>query len=226
MVVLEEAAEPLAADDFAAGLADRVIRLDDLVFEPLVISLGVIVADELADGVTEHLLTEEDHPVQTLFLDRPYPALGEGIQVGTSGRQTDWLDTGGFQDGPKLLGEFGVPVHEQVGFAFQESILAVGEVAGDLLHPSGIEGSRDAGDLHAARSDFDHEEDIKRDQAAKRPDLGREEIARGHRLGSRCCCWRFIQPARQASTRCTGDKEDMAWKKTEISILTAAGKRP
>ena len=74
VIVLEQSAEAFAANNLTGGLADRIIGLDDLVVEPLMFALGMKMGHEVCHRVPEHLLAEEDHPVQTLFLDRPYPA--------------------------------------------------------------------------------------------------------------------------------------------------------
>ena len=53
MVVSQHAAEPFAAGDLAVLFAHVVFRHDELVVEPLVISLLVIMLDELRDCVTQ-----------------------------------------------------------------------------------------------------------------------------------------------------------------------------
>jgi len=53
MVVSQQTTESLAAFDRACDLADFFARGNDLVFEPLVISLGVIVLQELVDGTSQ-----------------------------------------------------------------------------------------------------------------------------------------------------------------------------
>ena len=66
MVVSQQAAEALTALDVTAVEANFFIRLDDLVAKALVISFLVKMKKELANGATEHVLTEEDHSRQTL----------------------------------------------------------------------------------------------------------------------------------------------------------------
>ena len=45
IVVPQHAGEPLAAFDLARELSDFISRIDDLVFESLVVALGVIVVE-------------------------------------------------------------------------------------------------------------------------------------------------------------------------------------
>ena len=93
---------------------------------------------EVCHGMPEHLLPEEDHFFQALGFDRSYPAFRVGIEIWTLWRQADRFDARCFQDLTELCGEFSVPIHDQVRLPFQESVLAVGQVAGDLLYPGGI----------------------------------------------------------------------------------------
>ena len=58
---------------------------NELVVEPLVVPLPVIVSHVSRDGSAERSLSEQDQPVQTLALDREYESLGEGVQVGGLG---------------------------------------------------------------------------------------------------------------------------------------------
>ena len=53
VVVPQHATEPFSAEDLGFATADFVSRLDDLVVEPLVISFGMIMEDEFANGVSQ-----------------------------------------------------------------------------------------------------------------------------------------------------------------------------
>ena len=46
------------------------------------ISLAMIVRDELRDYVSEVPFTDWNDAIETLFLDRPYESLGVGVRVG------------------------------------------------------------------------------------------------------------------------------------------------
>ena len=46
------------------------------------VALSVIMMDELSDGTAQRLLTEEDHPLQALALDRQNKPGSTRIRVG------------------------------------------------------------------------------------------------------------------------------------------------
>jgi hypothetical protein len=56
MVVVQQFAEPIAAFKLATRLADFGAGLDEAVVEPLMVSLRMVVLDELMGGVAERLL--------------------------------------------------------------------------------------------------------------------------------------------------------------------------
>lgn len=85
MVVLEQAAESLAADEFAVRFSHGIVRVDDAVVESLMVPLRVVTGDVLAHGVAEHGRAEEDQAVQALILDRADEAFGIGIEIGAAG---------------------------------------------------------------------------------------------------------------------------------------------
>ena len=91
VVVLQQATEPLTRQD--AAVADDLSRHrhDQLIAQALMVALVMIMLDELADGSPERLFTDENHPVQAGFLDRPYEALRVRIEIRGTGRQADHL---------------------------------------------------------------------------------------------------------------------------------------
>jgi len=68
MVVAEHPAESLTAAHAPDGLGRAGQGRDDRVAESLVIPLGVVVRDVLANRTSQGVLTEEDHPVEALRL--------------------------------------------------------------------------------------------------------------------------------------------------------------
>ena len=81
MVVPQQTAESLVALDLTILPANFITRRDDLVVESLVISLSVIMFQELADGGAKHLLAEEYHFQETLFLDTSHEPFDVRSQV-------------------------------------------------------------------------------------------------------------------------------------------------
>ena len=69
VVVVEHPAEALAPLNGVMGWGSDGCGLQESIFEPLMIALGVIVRDEMPDRVLKRGVSEEDHPAQTLFFD-------------------------------------------------------------------------------------------------------------------------------------------------------------
>src|SRR5712691_8785803 len=82
VIVLQQATEPLTRQN--AAVADDLggHRHDQLIAQALMVAFAMIVLDELADGSPERPFTDENHPVQAGFLDRPYEALR--VRIGVS----------------------------------------------------------------------------------------------------------------------------------------------
>jgi len=82
MVEAQHSAESLYALDGVRHRFGTIIGLDQSIIEPLMIPLPVIVGGVLASGLSQRSFAEEDHPIETLILDRPDESLGVGVQVG------------------------------------------------------------------------------------------------------------------------------------------------
>lgn len=145
VVILAHAAEALAALNRARRSSNLLARVDELVLKPLMVALGVVVSQILADGVPQGTFAEEDHPVQALFLDRAHEPLQMGVQVRRARREQCRLDAGLLQLGLILGGELRVAIQQQIARAVQKAVFAVGEIAGNLLDPGIIGTGRDAG---------------------------------------------------------------------------------
>ena len=63
--------------------------------DALVRSLPVVVLDILIDDKPQPPLAEDDHPIETLLLDRSDETLRVRVQVRAPGRQPDRADVGG-----------------------------------------------------------------------------------------------------------------------------------
>src|SRR5438034_4237826 len=88
-VVSQQPAQPLAATHVGApGTAD--LWCDQLVAEPLMVPLPMVVRHELVDGAEQPTFPEEDQAVETLRPDRAQEALRVGVGIGRlDGRQHD-----------------------------------------------------------------------------------------------------------------------------------------
>ena len=65
VVVPQHAAEPFAADDFTVGSTDFVARIDQFIAEPLMVSFAVKMCEEFIDGLSQRVLAEEYHNLDT-----------------------------------------------------------------------------------------------------------------------------------------------------------------
>ena len=67
------------ATDWPTAIGDSGIRHDEHVADAPVISLAVIMCDELPDGGSECLFTEQNHPVQAALLNTPDEPFGVAV---------------------------------------------------------------------------------------------------------------------------------------------------
>ena len=63
MIVPQQSAKTLTTPDLTIFLPDRVLWPDQFIAETLVVSLSMIMDDELLNGTSQLLLAEEDHLV-------------------------------------------------------------------------------------------------------------------------------------------------------------------
>jgi hypothetical protein len=86
----EQAAEPRPAGDRAC--ADRrCLGRDELVAQTLVRPLLMIMLDKRSYGSPKVRFAEWHDPLQALGLGGPHKPLGKRVQIGTPGRQDQWL---------------------------------------------------------------------------------------------------------------------------------------
>jgi len=126
----------LASD--AAHFGQKLRGFDELVLDPLMIAPLAIVTDENRDGCPEVFLTQDDQPIQTLFLDRAHKPFSEGVALRNAGRANHNLHAGGRERFPKGIALFGIPVNDQVRFAQCETVPCVHELTRHLSHPLGV----------------------------------------------------------------------------------------
>jgi hypothetical protein len=86
MVIVQHATQASASPGWSHG--PNMLRLwkDQPIPQPLVIALGVIVGDEVANCCAQRLLVKQDHALQTRFLNDSHESLGMCIQIRRSWR--------------------------------------------------------------------------------------------------------------------------------------------
>ena len=84
VVVVQQPAETFPPMHFA--FAARMLRLgtDQRIVQPLVVALAMVMRHEFSSRFPHRALTEQDHPLQTRFLDRPYKPFRVRVQIGTA----------------------------------------------------------------------------------------------------------------------------------------------
>jgi hypothetical protein len=86
---------------------------DQLVAESLMVPLAMIVRHKLIDDVAQTSLAEENHPIETLFADRPYEPLRVGIGIRRLNRRLHDAHASVFDDAPESVRPLRVPVTDQ-----------------------------------------------------------------------------------------------------------------
>jgi len=81
VVVIQHAAQALAALNLACVAEMASFWTDELVRQTLVIAFTVIMRDEVLDGCPQRLLAEEDHAIQAGLPDAAHKSLRVGVQV-------------------------------------------------------------------------------------------------------------------------------------------------
>ena len=113
--------------------ADAFFRFEQRVPKPLMVALSVIMMDELSDGTAQRLLTEEDHPLQALALERQNKPFDISVQIRLTVRQPNDVRSGVLEQIAKLRGELLVAVQDEESLAAQKAVEWVGEIPTDLV---------------------------------------------------------------------------------------------
>lgn len=124
-------------------------------------SLVVKVVDVFSESQSQASVVQEPAPADHLGFDRPDPALGEGVAVGTAGRDLDRLDAGILEDALPGIAEISISIVDQVAAAdlLQPPTLG-GRFSSDLRHIGLVGMPGDAQDLDLPGSQVDAEEDV------------------------------------------------------------------
>ena len=93
MIVAQEPAQSFATPHRPLAVAVRASRKQQDVALPVVVPLGMEMADIAVQRPPQRALTEQDHLGQAFLLDRPDPALRVGIHVGLRAGSANGLTT-------------------------------------------------------------------------------------------------------------------------------------
>ena len=164
------------------------------------VALSVIMMDELSDGTAQRWLTEEDHPLQALALDRQNKPFDVSVQIRRTVRQPNDVRSGVLEQIAKLRGELLVAVHDEESLAAQKAVEWVGEIPTDLHHERAIRPRSDSGNVHFSRRQLDDDEHIVGHEPANCGDLDGEEVGRRNGFpmgGEKRAPWRSLTSLRR-----------------------------
>ena len=131
--------------------ADAFFRFEQRVPQPLMGAFSMIMMGELGDGPAQRWLTEEDHPIQALALDRQNKPFDISVQIRRTVRQPNDICSGVLKQVAKLRGELLVAVQNEQALAAQKAVQRVGEIPTDLHHERAVRPGSDSGNVHFSR---------------------------------------------------------------------------
>src|SRR5580698_726130 len=140
------------------------------------VALDVVVLHELVHDGAQMTLAERNDVPKALVLDRANEPLGVGVEVRAPRRQAQQLYARALQQSPEVRRIERIAIDDQVPEARQRARRGVGEVAGELRHPSPVGRAGDAGDVNASRLEVDDEQHEIPYEAPTREHLHAEEI--------------------------------------------------
>ena len=142
----------------------------------LVIALKVVMLCVFLHGFPKVALAQRDDLGQTLGFDGTNESLRVSIQIGASHRQLHCLHAGGLEKLPERPCEQRIAIVDEVESSVQESIISIGEIARNLLHPFSVRLRGNPGNLNPASLEVDDEKHEIPDQACRREHLDVEEV--------------------------------------------------
>src|SRR5438094_2856256 len=137
VVVPQKPAQPLAATNVSAIARERFWR-DQVVPEPLMIPLSMVVGHELVEDTDQAPFPEENQAVETLLANRAHEPFRVGVGVRRLDGREDDANPRAFHDVSESLGPLAVPVADEDPMARQEPLDGVGETTRRLGHECGI----------------------------------------------------------------------------------------
>ena len=90
--------------------------------------------DEVVNGCPQRLLSEQDRPLQTGFLDGPNESLGVRIQTRRPRRLPHGLDTNIGKHVQELSREQRVSIMDQIALAMEHSVDRIANIPANLAH--------------------------------------------------------------------------------------------
>src|SRR5580693_496788 len=105
MIIVEHSAKATAASNRSSTVSQIDFRENEHIADALMVPLAVIMSDELANGDSQSVLSEQNHTLQARLLNAAHEPLGVAVQVRRPGRQFDRFDAGLSQRGQKLRRE-------------------------------------------------------------------------------------------------------------------------
>ena len=178
VIILEHPSEPFTAFDVSDILADLLSGLDDLVVQTLMISFLVKMKKELADCVSQHVLTEEDHSGEALGFQGSEESFQMCVQVRRTRWQAQTFHAFAFERAAKRFAELRIAIHDQVAFTVKKTIFRIGQVSGNDFHPGLIWIRCASGQVNAARLQLHDEQQVIGDQPASGPDFDGGKVDR------------------------------------------------
>ena len=125
--MVQKSAEPLTPHERTATSVVGGSR-DEAAAWALVRPLFVVARHVLAHERSEMWLSQRNHAVKALLLNRTVEPLDERVQVRAAPRQTNRLDPGTRETCTELLSEDRIAVQDQLVVWQQEPVHAVGQV--------------------------------------------------------------------------------------------------
>jgi len=135
-----------------------------------------IVREILLQRSPRRALIEQNRLGQALFLQRSRPAIRIGVQIRTSRRYRDRLDSARSHDGSERRSVFRIPVMQQLAPVTQKAPSFHCHVPGDPLHLLLVRMQRDAGDFQFAACQLNGEQHKEWQQPALRQYLNAHEV--------------------------------------------------
>jgi hypothetical protein len=81
IIIIEHSTEATAASNRCGAISETDLRVNENISDALMVSLAVIVSNELSHGVPQRVLSKQNDSLQTGLLDAADKTFGIAIQV-------------------------------------------------------------------------------------------------------------------------------------------------